>query len=210
MSLELTIQAADGTEATVPASKVVSDLKGVGVDASLSSDGSTLFYELEGQPMQMPVSDFVASTVGPVTKIGFDRTTTDFSTVDPELRLGIEHMPSDNLRRKYLEVQMEARGFENPQIVGQGSDWALFNPETGAYSALTNESGFDMSDFAELGALAPQILGSVVGGALGAGAGGGLTPAAIATGAVGATAGGQIGRGLVDAYLGATDPGLRS
>ena len=212
MSYEIEIQAQDGSTATVPASKVVSDLQNVGVQATLSPDGQMLQYDLEGTPMEMPLTDFVEQSIGPVLSLSFLPQATDFTTVDPELRLGIENLPNDSLRRKYLELNLESQGIENPQLVGKGSDWALFDPTDGTYKALTNKPGLDLSELGQVGAIGAQALGSILGGALGAGAGTAATPGfgTFAGGAAGAALGGQLGRGAVDAYLAAAQPGYRN
>lgn len=211
MSVELQVETADGSTATIPAQRVASDLRQMGVQASLSPDGSMLEYDLDGVPMEMPVIDFVSQSIGPVIGLGFSADSTDFSTVDPELRLGIENLPNDSLRQKYLELNLESQGFENPKIIGKGSDWAMFDPASGSYKALTNRPGLDISELGQVGAIGAQALGSIIGGAAGASIGTGTAPGfgTFAGGAAGAATGGQIGRGLVDAYLAAQQPAYR-
>jgi len=210
MSVEYKVTTADGSTASIPSAKVVNDLRAIGVDATLTPDARNVNYVIDGQAMTMPVTELIASTVGPVAGIAFTPDGTDFSGVDSSLRLGIENFPNDRLRQKYLELTLESRGIENPVIYGQGSDWALFDPQTGKYKALTNKPGVDMSDIGMIGAEGARIAGSILGGAAGATAGAGAGPVGLlAGGALGSGVGGQVGRGLVDAYLAATEPGYR-
>jgi len=209
MSLEYKIEAADGSEFNATPEKVVNDLRQIGIESSITPDGKMLHYDIDGVAMEMPVADFLSKTVGPVVGFSFLPDITDFSTVNPELRLGVENLPNDALRQKYLEFSLESQGIESPQIIGMGSDWALYDPGTASYRALTNRPGMDISDIGEIGAAAPRLFGNIVGGVGGAIAGGGITPASVATGAAGTAIGGQIGRGLLDAYLAASQPEYR-
>jgi hypothetical protein len=210
MSVAYKVDMPDGTSAEITPSKVVNDLSAMGVQATLTPNGQEVHYNVNGQAMAMPVRDMIAGVLGPVTGILFDPGATDFSGVDSSLRLGIENLPSDDLRQKFLTFQMETRGIKDPQIFGQGSDWALFDPNSGQYKALTNRPGMDLSDIGQVGAEGTRILGSIGGGALGAASGLAAGPlGAVAGGALGSGVGGQLGRAGIDALLAATQPGYR-
>lgn len=210
MSVAYQVDMPDGSTAAIPPSKVVADLEAVGVPATLTANGQNIQYTLDNQLMTMPVRDLIGQTVGQVTGIAFDPNTTDFSGVDNKLRLGIENLPNDRLKQKFLELQLEAQGMDAPQVFGQGSDWAVFNPQTGQYKALTNKPGMDWSDLGQVGAEAARFAGNLLGGVGGAALGAGAGPLGIlAGGSAGAGAGGQLGRGLVDVALAASTPGYR-
>lgn len=210
MSVAYKVDMPDGTSAEITPSKVVNDLSAMGVQATLTPNGQEVHYNVNGQAMTMPVRDMIAGVLGPVSGILFDPGATDFSGVDSSLRLGIENLPSDDLRQKFLTFQMETRGIKDPQIFGQGSDWALFDPNSGQYKALTNRPGMDLSDIGQVGAEGARILGSIGGGALGAASGLAAGPlGAVAGGALGSGVGGQLGRAGIDAILAATQPGYR-
>ncbi len=110
------------------------------------------------------------------------------------MRAVVSKLPSDTLRKQALEQMLRNRGVPDPKVQGQGRDWFMSDPQSGALNALTNTPEWDRYDALEGAVELPRTITAAVGGTLGglAGAVGG-PPGALAGGIAGAGAGGGLG-----------------
>lgn len=134
---------------------------------------------------------------------------TDDTTVEPLLSGMVHQMPEDNnMRKAYIEHTLKSRGIDKPQVMGQGNNWHVYNPNTQQWAKLSKDPGFDLSGAAALGLELPHIAGAVAGGTAGALGGSGLLsiPAAMA----GAAGGSAAASGLEQAALAGLDPDYRA
>lgn len=128
--------------------------------------------------------------------------------VKPELRVAVANLGSDDQTKKlYLQEKLRDMGLDQANIVGQGTDFYVWHPESNKYFALTNKRGMDLSDVASGISQAPGFIGGAAGGAAGAlgGFGIGSIPLAMAGGAAGQLGGDVLARGALAAY----DPTFR-
>lgn len=184
------------TEGLADEHMLLNDMKQVGYQPTgVSADGLTISLMGQNGPYQVKTAD-VLQKMGWQVK-GMTPKNVDYDHVDTGLRMGIESpgLRNDDLAKEaFLKARLSRSGIHDPQIVGGGSDWYVFNPESSQYIALTNKEGMDISDIGEIGARAPGFLGAVAGSALGAYGG----PAALATMPAGGAAGGWLGNRLAD------------
>lgn len=202
MSVQFTVEMQDGSSLEVGPERVVNDLTAAGIPAKLSGDMMNVEYEIDGQRLTRPVKDLLADTVGPVSGFSF-MPNANFDMLDSELRMAVESLPNDSMRKKYLEFAMTGQGIENPQIVGMGRDWGVVDPSTGELKALTNHPEFDMSDLGTVATEAVRFLGAGLGGAAGVAAGGGLL--SVPASAAGAMAGSGLAQSAMQGILAGTD-----
>ncbi len=134
----------------------------------------------------------------------------NYQTIDPEMRAIVSKLPSDALRKQALEQMLRNRGVPDPQVQGQGRDWFMQDPQSGALNALTNTPEWDRFDALEGAVELPRTITAAVGGTLGAlgGAVGG-PPGAIAGAIGGAGVGGGLGDVATRAALAAYSPEFR-
>ncbi len=185
--------------------QLVNDLRQVGYQPlGVSADGMTVTLQGDNGPYEVKTPD-VLQKMGWQVK-GYQPMDVDHEHVSPELRFIIESpglKDDDHAKQAVITSRLQRMGIKEPQIVGSGSDWFVFNPGTSQYIALTNKPGFDMGDLGEIGARAPGLVGNAVGAVLG-------TPADIGTGPLGtvggAVAGGFAGNRLADAGAAALEP----
>jgi hypothetical protein len=173
---------------------VVETLGSEGVPiAGLSADGFTAFVQNpDGNLTPTPITQLL-SNAG-YNLMAAKPQGTNFERVDPELRFLVDRFSDDDKKQAFLQQHLASNGVPNAQVMGSGSDWHYFDPNSKSWFALTNKPGMDFSDFAEYG---PQVAKGVLGtvGALGAGtlglAGGpaGAGAAAVAGGGGAAAAG---------------------
>jgi hypothetical protein len=127
----------------------------------------------------------------------------DFSQVQLGMRAAVEKLPDDNARKMYLQHHMQSLGIESPTIEGAGTDWYVFNPQSGQWVAATNKPGLDWGDAMGAGLTGLRMVGAGVGGAFGAAGG---IPGAMVGAAAGGTAVDALQRGLIAAH----DPSYRA
>jgi hypothetical protein len=210
-SLDFHVENQQGQSAVVDDDHVLAQLKGMGYPvAGVSADGMHITFQ---DPQQ---GQYQVKTSDTLKEMGWNVKGTlpsnpDYENIQHDYRLGLESLPADeDMRKAYLEAKLKRSGIEDPQLVGNGSDWHVFNPQTSQWIALTNKPGIDVSDLAEVGAAAPHFLGSALGGT----AGGVLGAAAGPLGSVAGAAGGAgLGGGMGDALgrylLSRADPEYR-
>ncbi len=207
--LDYTIKTADGNETKLGLEEVQKQLQTNGYqNAVIKPDGQGVEYTLNGQTYDDTVPEILkmlGHTVASVVPRDAEE-----SFVQPGWRAALETLPDDEgVRKAYIKSKLKSAGHiaSDDQIMGSGSDWYFLNPETNKWYATTNAKGFDAADLAGLAGQAPGFLGSVAGGALGAGAGVGL--GSIPLGAAGAVAGDFAGRTAAQGIGSALDPELR-
>lgn len=186
--------------------QLVNDLRQVGYQPlGVSADGMTVTLQGDQGPYEVKTPD-ILQKMGWQVK-GYQPMDVDHDHVSPELRYIIESpglKDDDHAKQAVITSRLQRMGVKEPQIVGTGSDWFVFNPATSQYIALTNKPGFDLGDLGEVGARAPGIVGNAVGAVLG-------TPADVVSGPIGtvagAVSGGFLGNRLADAGAMALEPG---
>lgn len=109
-----------------------------------------------------------------------------YDTIDAEMRAIVAKLPDDRTRQQALEQVLRNRGIPDPKVQGQGRDWFMQDPKTGALNALTNTPGWDKYDALEGVMEIPRVVAGAAGAALGSVAG-------PAGGMAGAAAGGALG-----------------
>lgn len=171
----------------------------------ISPDGMTLQVMDTDGPIDVPVMEAFHS-------IGFQASNPtpqkpDYSQVSPSARAAITAIGGEDNKLAYLKMLEQKRGNLNPQIMGSGRDFFVFDPQTNQYRALTNNPEWDSSDLAEFGVEAPGAIGSIIGGGLGAagGAAAGGVPA-IPGLMAGAAAGSAIGNSVTKIATSILDP----
>ncbi len=195
-SLDFSVENQQGQSAVVDDDHVLSQLKGMGYPvAGVSADGQHITFQ-DPQKGQYQVKTQDALKEMGWTVKGAMPSNPDYENIQHEMRLGIESLPKDDdMRKAYIEAKLRRGGIADPQLVGNGSDWHVFNPQTSQWIALTNKPGFDTSDLVEAGAGLPHFLGSALGGT----AGGTLGSLGGPVGSVAGAAGGAgLGGGLGD------------
>lgn len=185
--------------------QLVNDLRTVGYNPlGVSSDGMTVTLQGPNGPYEVKTPD-VLQKMGWQVK-GMQPLDVDNEHVSPEMRFIIESpgiRDDDHAKQAVLTSRLQRMGLKEPQVVGAGSDWYVFNPGTSQYIALTNKPGFDMGDLGEVGARAGGILGNAVGSVLG-------TPADVVGGPagtiLGAASGGFVGNRATDLIASGLEP----
>jgi hypothetical protein len=209
MMLDYSIKTADGQDSTMPVEEIQKQLQSNGYqNAVIKPDGNGVEYTINGQVYDDNVPDLLKMLGHEVTSIVPRNAEESF--VQPAWRAALETLPDDEgVRKAYIKSKLKESGHvaSDDQIMGSGSDWYFMNPDTGKWYATTNAKGFDVADLAGYAAQAPGFLGSVAGGALGAGAGVGL--GSIPLGAAGAVAGDFTGRSTAQGISAAFDPSVR-
>lgn len=217
MSLEYTIEGADGVE-TMTANDLAQAFQAQGYQqAQLSQDGQTLtLVDPQGGSAEVNIPEYLGSK-GKVTSIKPAGGAVAYDFVNDGARRGIAALGNhEDLKKLYLKAHLRDQGVGDLNVVGSGDDFYFFDPKTGRYNALTNKPGLDMTDVNEFGVdAAENVLG--IGGAIAGGIGGGglgtgvLGPAGtIIGGAAGSALGGSVGRGVFDTGAMALDKNLRS
>ncbi len=194
------------TEGYADEHQLVNDLRQVGYQPlGVSADGMTVTLQGDNGPYEVKTPE-ILQKMGWEVK-GYQPLDVDHDHVSPELRYIIESpgiRDDDHAKQAVITSRLQRMGIKEPQIVGSGSDWFVFNPTTSQYIALTNKPGFDLGDLGEVGARAPGFIGNAVGAVLG-------TPADMVSGPVGTVAGaaggGFLGNRLADAGAAALEPG---
>lgn len=156
---------------------------------SVSPDGLTVTLVDQQGPYQVAIADALAEHGNKVT--GVAPLNFDSENVQHDWRAAVEFLPDEASKKAYIEARMKRNGVENPMVIGQGSDYFVFNPNNGQYIAVTNVPGMDMSDAWTALSQGGRMLGSAVGGALGAAGGTAALPVGgtIVGGAAGAAGG---------------------
>jgi hypothetical protein len=157
---------------------------------SISPDGQTVTMQDQQGEYALPLST-VLQNLGMGEVVGGKPLDADYDNVEPGWRALVHKLPDDTQRREVLTQVLAQRGIQNPQLMGSGRDWHVFNPNNNSWMALTNNPEWDSSDLVEAGLEIPRFLASGAGGAA-AGAATGGNPFAAMAGAAG-------GGGLVDA-----------
>ena len=172
----------------------------------ISADGMLMTLHDDQGPYQVKVADTLKGLGWNVAAM--KPQDADYDAVQMPWRAAVLKLPDDDMRRAYIEGQMRRAGVEQPQIVGQGRDWYVFNPNSSRWVAATNSPEWDSSDLVEAGLEIPRVAAATIGGSAGFAVGGG-TPLS----ALGAAAGAGLAGGSVDAAerlaLAAYDPVFR-
>jgi hypothetical protein len=198
MSVEYDIVGPSG-EGKITPDKILAQMQNNGINAiDVTADGTMVRMQDDQGTFNVPIND-VLQHHGMQVK-GMTPTNADYSQVSPAHRAAIEAIQDEDLKRVYLESALKKQGVKNPQIMGNGRDFFYFDPQFGKYVALTNNPEWDMSDVAEAGVAAPRVVGSLVGGAMGAAAGN------IPGGMAGAAAGGALGNVAAQGLVGYFNP----
>jgi hypothetical protein len=205
--LNFQVENSGGTTGTFTPEDIHSQLATMGeVPKAISPDGQFITL-VDGQgEFQAKTEDILRDMGWKINAIEPNDVLEDF--VKPELRVAVANLGSnDEVKKAYLREKLQDMGLQNPNIVGQGTDFYVFHPESNKYFALTNKRGVDMSDIASGLSQAPGFIGGAWGGMAGAGAGAGVAsiPLAVAGGAAGQFAGDALARGAIAAY----DPTFR-
>lgn len=215
MSVEYTIEGADGPE-TMTANDLAQAFAAQGYqNPSLSQDGQTLtLVDPQGGQADVNIAEYLASK-GKVTGMKPADGMVNYDLVDNGARRGIAALGNhEDLKKLYLQAHLRDQGMGDAKVVGSGDDYYFFDPKSGKYHALTNKPGLDLTDANEFGVdalentlgIGGSLAGGISGGALGSAAG---PLGTIAGGAAGSAAGGSLGRGLFDAGAAVLDPNLR-
>lgn len=198
MALEFDIQGPGGNEKAVPIDSLVEMLTQDGEQVlNVSPDGMMIQVAGMNGPINVPTQQAWQSYGLQVS--GLKPTQADYSQVSPAHRNAITAIEDEDLKKVYLEGALKKQGIKSPQIVGSGRDYFYFDPQFGKYIALTNNPDWDASDIQEFAAAGPRVAGSILGGALGAGAG----PVGIGAGAA---IGGALGSSASKALSGYFNP----
>ncbi len=176
----------------------------------VSADGMYMIGQDPAGPKGQPGQQYKIPIEGALKEQGYTvhgakPINTDPSTVEAMLSGMVNQMPEDdNMRKAYIEHTLKSRGIDSPQVMGQGNNWHVYNPNSQQWAQLSKDPGFDLSGAAALGLQLPHMAGALGGGAAGALAGGGImsVPAAMA----GAAAGSAGAGGLEQLALSQLDP----
>jgi hypothetical protein len=197
MSLNYTVELPDGQSHTYNASELASQLQDAGyANAQVNPDGKTISYQLNGEMYDDDIPSLLGQQGYKVA--GIVPQQADESFVQPTWRAGLDALPSDDkVRKAYIESNLERMGMKG-EVVGSGSDWYFHNPDTGKWYATTNAKGFDLADILGAATAAPRVVGSIVGGSVGAAGGSAVMPGlgTVAGGALGSAAGDFAGNRL--------------
>jgi len=196
-----------GTSGVFTPDEIKSQLMGLGeAPKEISADGQYITLSDSKGDFQVKTDDILRQMGWAVKGIEPQDVLEDF--VKPEFRVAVANLGSnDEVKKLYLKEKLGEMGLRDANIVGQGTDFYVFHPESNKYFALTNKRGIDMSDIASGVSQAPGFLGGAIGGMAGTigGLGWGSVPAAIAGGAAGQALGDVGARGAIAAY----DPTFR-
>ena len=176
----------------------------------LTPDGTSAIFKLpDGQTQQVNLLDTLQQNGKQIASLKPMGDNVNYDNVDTKWRFAIENLEDPDARQVYLKSKLQKDfGIKDPQIVGSGTDYFVFNPANGQYHALTNKPGMDFSDIATIGNTGARIAGATAGGALGAAAG--LGAGSIATGALGAAAGHAATDAAIGGIVGGLDEDYRN
>jgi hypothetical protein len=196
----------DGSTGEIDEHTMLRQLAAVGYKPlSASADGMTISVAgPDGQPLEI-------STHDALQKMGWavqasKPANPNYEHVNGNWRMLIESpalRDDDDAKKAVLTTKLTRSGLKEPKIMGSGSDWYAYDPDQAQWFALTNKPGMDMSDVGEGAAVAPRMLLSGLGGALGVGAGGGA--GSIPGGMAGSALGGWAGDRISDAIAQVAD-----
>lgn len=193
------VKSSDGERGTLSDRDVVEQLSGMGYQVlGPSTDGQTITVQDANGQFSIPITQALEKIGYQVDSMNAVAESAGFDTVSGELRAGVAKLPSDSMRKQYLEQTLQNKGIVNAQVMGQGRDWYFFDQQAGQYKALTNTPGWDRFDALEGAVELPRLAGAGIGGTLGA-MGGSAIGGALDFGATrqpGAVAGGGAGAGL--------------
>ncbi len=182
---------------------LLAELRQVGYQPlGMSADGMTITLQGQQGPYDIAVKDALGQMGH--TLEGIMPSNADYDHVDTSLRALIESPAirhDDSAKEGIIKSRLQRQGIKEPQVVGNGSDWFVFNPGTSQYIALTNKPGMDLTDLGEIGMRAPGVIGGgagmIMGGAAGAASSfGAAAPLGMAAGSA---AGGFVGNRMADA-----------
>jgi hypothetical protein len=199
--LQYNIENDTGTTGVITPDEIKSQLAAMGeVPKSVSPDGQIITLSDQQGDFDVRTQDILSKMGWKVQGVEPTDVLEDF--VKPEFRVAVANLGADDeVKKLYLQEKLQGMGLENANIVGQGTDFYVWHPESNKYFALTNKRGMDMSDFASAASQAPGFLGGVAGGALGAigGQGFGSIPLGMAGAAGGQALGDVASRGAIAA-----------
>lgn len=208
MMLNIQAENEGGTSGVFTPEEIVSQLTAMGEMPKGISPDSQLITLTDAQigEYQVKTEDILKEMGWKINGIEPTDVIEDF--VKPELRVAVSNLGTDDqVKKMYLQEKLRDMGLDQANIVGQGTDFYVWHPESNKYFALTNKRGMDMSDLASGLSQAPGFIGGAAGGALGAlgGAGVGSIPLAMGGAAAGQLGGDVLARGALAAY----DPTFR-
>lgn len=199
--------------------------------AGISQDGSRLHLQNEvagppdksgAQPSQ--TREMHIQTAAKALGLDIKSVTPPSPDTDPEnvskyLSGVIPTMATDDEKHNFIRNHLKSEGFDDPHVVGSGSNWYNYEPDLGKWYQVTKAPDLhDGSGWLNAALSAPQMLGSGLVGAGGAGlgmsagsAGGplGSVAGAVAGGAAGGAVGSAAGQGLTKSALALYDPDYR-
>ncbi len=176
----------------------------------VSADGMYLIGQDPAGPKGQPSPQYKVPITKALGTLGYNvkgaqPIKSDDSTVEPMLSGMVSQMPSDdNMRKAYIEHTLKSRGVDNPQVMGHGNDWHVYNPNTQQWAQLSKSPGMDMAGVASAGLALPHMLGALAGGTAGALAGSGVASVPLAAG--GAALGSAAGSALEQLAMAKLDP----
>lgn len=209
MPLEFTALGADGAEQKINFNDLIQQMQANGERVvGHSPDGQQI--QIEDSKGTFSVSpQQVLSQLGWQVQ-GVQPLSPDYSQVSPRARAAITAISGEDNKIAYLQMLERRNGNPNPQIMGSGRDFFVFDPKTQNYRALTNNPDWDVSDLGEAAAELPGAIGATIGAGLGAAGGSaaggiGAVPGLMA----GAAAGSALGNSITKVALGIQDEDAR-
>ncbi len=207
-TLDITVDH-DGKDYQADEGHILEALKAQGHDvAGISPDGRTItFNQHDGKgksvPMHVPTENAVQQILGyKMSKMA--PANSDQDTIDPMWSAALQSMPEDpHMRQAYIEAKLKHSGIENPQVIGHGNEYHVFDPSNNKWHQITQDPGMNMTGLYSAGLALPHLIGSGVGGAAGGSAGTALGgPVGTVAGAfAGGVAGGAAGEAARQAGL---------
>lgn len=205
--LQFNIENDSGSTGVITPDEIKAQLAAMGeVPKAVSPDGQVI-------TMSDQQGDFDVRTQDILTKMGWkvqgvEPTDVLEDFVKPEFRVAVANLGADDeVKKLYLQEKLGEMGLQKANIVGQGTDFYVWHPESNKYFALTNKRGMDMSDLASAASQAPGFIGGAAGGALGAFGGSGV--ASLPLGMAGAAGGQALGDIASRGAIAAMDPTFR-
>lgn len=188
MALDYTVKGPDGSEGIVDSEYVADQLRAQGENVTaVSPDGRMLTMVDNTGEFQIPVDQALSLNGFQVQQA--IPSNADYSMANPEFRAAVSLLPNDGSKEMFLKDVYRGRGIQDPQIMGNGRDWFVYDPESENFYGVTNNPDWDRTDITEGLAEIPGVIGQA------AGAIGGI-PGGIPGIAAGAAAGGMAARGL--------------
>lgn len=190
-TIEFQVKGPDGNAQPITDHAIFQQLaQGGFAPLAISPDGQTVSMQDQQGQYDLPMAT-VLQNLGLGEIVGGKPLDADYENVEPGWRALVHKLPNDAQRKELLTQILTQRGIENPQLMGSGRDWHLFNPTNNSWMGITNSPDWDSSDLVEAGLEIPRFAASGLAG----GGAAALTGGNPFAGMAGAAAGG----GAVDA-----------